>query len=246
MILMMEIFLAIALSAIFIYLKREQVKVFIKKITPHIKKLTSYKLFPKIFWGFMLGLLVSYFNWRRDEFFGGFYRIVTNIKILDTTVCIRGLHLVGPLFGVFVGIIIGVSSRPFSVKKLLICILAGFFGGLAYSVQMLPSYIQSIDMFTLSIFSLTFMPLAIGIADKSLFKLVIGLAGEGMGIVFFFVLLILGINLSGGIGLGIGFGSFWGVSTIWAHVIFTVIVIISSIVVLMGIEMSELKDTLND
>lgn len=248
MTLTMELILAIALLSFFTYLKREQMKTFIKKLAPHIKKVTSDRLFPKIFWGFILGLGISYFNWHGNEFFGGFFKIVTNIKILDTTAYIRGLHFVGPLFGVFVGIIIGVSSKLFSVKKLLICILAGFLGGLAYSTQILlsakPNFIQSIEMFTLSIFSFTFMPFAIGIADKSLFKVVIGLIGEGMGIGFFTLLLVLGVNLSGG--ELIGLGKTWGVIPMWAPVIFTVIVIISSIVILIGIEMSELKDILND
>ncbi len=240
MLLTVEIISVIALSALFIYLKREQARTFIKKAA-------SYKLFPKIFWGFILGLGISYFEWPGNEFFGGFFKIFINIKILDTTAYIRGLHFVGPLFGIFVGITIGVSSRLFSVKKLLICILAGFLGGLAYSTQIFlsakPNFIQSIDMFTLAIFVLTPMPFAIGIADKSLLKVIIGLIGEGIGIVFFFLLFVLGIYLTRG--ELIGLGKVWGVYSRWEGLIVSVIIIMSAILILLGIEMSELGSNRN-
>ncbi len=196
----------------------------------------------KIIWGFILGLVILYFNWRGNEFFGGF-KIVSSVKIFDITICIRGLHFVGPLFGVFVGIIIGASSALFSVKKLLICILGGFLGGLAYSTQIFlsarPNYIQSLETLSLSIFTLTSMPFALGIADKSVFKMVIGLIGEGIGIVFFIFLGLLGFGLSKGELFGLG--EIWGVIPIWAHIIFGIIVLMSAIVILLGIEASELK-----
>lgn len=206
------------------------------------------KIMTKIFWGFILGLGILYFKQFGNQFFGGFFKIISSIKILDINVCIRGIHFIGPLFGVFVGIVIGASSNPFSVKKLLICILAGFLGGLAYSIQILlsarPDYIQSLEMFGLSIFTLALMPFAIGIADKSVFKVGIGLIGEGIGIVFFLFSILFGFGLSKGELFGLG--KIWGVIPVWAHIIFGIIVLVSAIVTLIGIEASELKRTVKD
>lgn len=231
MLLTVEIISAIALLALLIYFKREQIKTFIKKII-------SFKVFPKVFWGSMLGLGWIYFICCGDEFLGGFFNVVTKIKILDTTAYIRGLHFVGPLFGIFVGITVGASTRPFNVKKLLICILAGFLGGLAYSTKILFSASHFINISNLTIFVFASMPFAIGIADKSLFKAVIGLIGEGMAIGFLWALLVLGI-LSGVVPL------FNWPTNPWAFPSLS-IAIISGIFILIGIEMSEFKDTLKD
>jgi len=237
MLIILELLIVIALSVVLVYLKREKVKMVVQKTTSH-------ELFPKVFWGFVLGLLIVYFNWRENELFGGFYRVIKGINILGTNV--RGLHFVGPLFGVLVGIIFGVSSKLFSVKKLLLCILAGLIGGLVYSTKILlsaaPNFTQSVEMGDLVIFVFTPIPFAICIADKSLSKLFSGLIGEGMGIVFFSTLLGAGAILSGG--AIIGFGNPLGISHFWICVIFDLIVITSSMVTLMGMEISDFEDIL--
>lgn len=240
--LIIEISLVIMLLSFLIYFKRMQVKTLINKIT-------ASKLFLKIFWGLILGVGILCFGWLGEELFGGL-KILTRIKLLDTAIYIRGFHFVGPILGIFAGITIGASSRPFSVKKMLYCIFTGFIGGLAYTIYMIlsekPRHTPSIDIFTLMIFVFTLMPIAIGIADKSLFKAIIGLIGGGVGI--FLCLIFIAI------GMGLGGGSLpWGypvdvlydpfsIGFYWARIILAVSALTGVIFILLGIDFGEFAD----
>lgn len=233
MLLMTEIILAIALSALFIYLKREQAKTFIKKIT-------SYKLFPKIFWGLMLGIGVLLFNWLVDFFDG--LKILSKITFLNISIYIRSLNFIGPLFGIFIGITIGGSSRPFSIKKLRYCIYAGLIPCLIYSIYLL--FLEKLqhalftELFLWMILIFVLMPIAIGVADRSLFKAIFGLIGVGIGI--FLYLVIWAVMVLGPGMWGAWEGSHSPLSTY-------IPTLIGGILIVIGIEISEaIKDILKD
>ena len=224
MLLMIEIFSVIILLSSFIYLKRK-----------FIKKLTSYKLFPKIFWGMILGIGILFlvqFTYNFDLLRG-----IRSIRFLNTTIQIRGIHFVAPIFGIFVGLTIGASSRPFGIKKLVYCICAGFIGGLGMTIFILISKGNSLISLLSPFFLVISMPIAIGIADKSLFKAFLGIVWGAGAVVFCFVLLVgsylIGLILEGAEGREF-------VVDGWEMWPIVVALIISGILIVMGIEMEEL------
>lgn len=242
MVLIMEIFLLTVLLTFLVYLKRKQTKTLISKITSSV-------FFPKIFWGVVLGVGIWCLGWLGEELFGGL-KILTRIKLLNTAIYIRGFHFIGPILGIFAGITIGASSRPFSNKKIFICIFAGLIAGLTYTIYMIfsekPRYTPSIDIFTLMIFVFALMPIAIGIADKSLFKAIIGLIGGGVGIFLCLIFIAIGINLGGG-SLPWGYPvdvlyDPFSIGFYWARIILAVSALTGLIFILLGIEFGEFAD----
>lgn len=230
MLLVFKISLIIALLIFLTYLKRNQAKELFKKIT-------TSQLFPKVFWGLVLGAGLP--------FSGSFtsignifdtYNIVSNIKFLNTMINIRGIHFVGPLFGVFAGGIIGVSSSPFSIKKILLCLCAGVIGGMTYTIYLFlseqPHYLISTNMFSVAIFSLSIMPIGIGIADKSLFKAIVGTMA-GSAAIFLFGIIWYSMTFDSMV---------WGEirNPVWQYIS----CFIGGILIVMGIEIVEVKEIL--
>lgn len=200
MLLTVEIISVIVLSAFLIYFKRE-------KTTTFVKKITSYELFPKIFWGIILGMGFLYFTYWLGV--GVFDQIgmINYVKFFHKTIQIHNLYLIiGPFFGIFVGIAIGASTRPFNLRKLFICVFASFIGGIILSIRLYLSVrsgsTQTHQTFDdLLLFTLMFTPLAIGIADRSLFKIIVGSIG---GALYYWLLMNFFIGLLGGLGFIFG------------------------------------------
>lgn len=248
MLLIVEIFSVLALLFFLIYLKRNPVKTF-------IKKLTSYKLFPKIFWGLVLGAVILCFGWIRGEFFDEL-KILSRVKFSDMTICIRGTHFIGPIFGIFVGIIIGASSSPFTMKKLLCCIFMGLIGGMILTINLFlsetttkPIYTPTPDPFQLVIFSFALMPITIGIGDKSLVKVIFGIIGGAIALFLYFLLFVIGYIIAGQLAIFFnphaarGFGAMIGMPELfgWEAWPICMAIVIGGILPVIGIELAELK-----
>lgn len=172
-------------------------------------------------WGAILGVLVLAF-----PFFFGKYPNLSH-KIGDKI----GTLLLLFVNGIFAGLIVSLSSVPFTKRKIIYSLVGGIGAGFfILLISKIPSLERGDNWAFLLLPTLgLFFSIAIGLADKSVFKAITGIIGSFIASVISTVLAFIVLIKVG----------FWGPPNPAEPVYVYFLISISSILILFGIEIGD-------